>query len=333
MQRLGLAVIPQHGVSMATYIEMARCAERQGYESLWVGEANGFEAFTFLGAILSHTERIKVAPGIASIFTRTPALMGMSAAALHAIAPSRTLVGLGVSTRIIVGDWHGLAWNHPLERVAEYVQMLRQILRGKRLSYQGAHYQAKNFRLGVDAPGDLPIYLAAVNPKMLRLAGAVADGVLLTWIPVESMAPVIAEIRAGAIDAGRDPDAMDIALYLRTCVTDDREAAIAWLRRDITGYAVADVYSRVFRRFGFEAEVNAMQKAWQHGARERAMQQISDPMVEALSVIGTEAQCQAHIQRFVASGVDLPIVMPFSHDAHQASYLRTITAFQAKGAP
>ena len=107
----------------------------------------------------------------------------------------------------------------------------------------------------------------------------------------------------------------------------------AWLRRDITGYTVADVYSRVFRRFGFEAEVNAMQKAWQHGARERAMQQISDPMVEALSVIGTEAQCQAHIRRFVASGVDLPIVMPFSHDAHQASYLRTITAFQAKGAP
>jgi probable F420-dependent oxidoreductase len=328
MQRLGLAVMPQRGVSMATYIEMAQFAERQGYDSLWVGEANGFEAFTFLGTILNHTERIKVAPGIASIFTRTPAFMSMSAASLHAIAPSRTIVGLGVSTRIIVGDWHGLAWDHPLERVDEYVQMLRQALRGGRLTHQGVYYQAKNFRLSVDAPGDLPIYLAAVNPKMLRLAGAIADGVLLTWIPVACMAQVIAEIRAGAIDAGRDPDAVDIALYLRTCVTDDREAAVTWLRRDITGYTVADVYSRVFRRFGFEAEVNAMHEAWQHGDREHAMQQISARMVEALGVIGTEADCQAHVRRFVAAGVDLPIIMPFAPDVSQASYLRTIAAFQ-----
>lgn len=327
MQRLGLAVMPQRGVTMGTYIEMAQLAERQGYESLWVGEANGFEAFTFLGAILSHTERIKVAPGIASIFTRTPAFMSMSAASLNAIAPFRAIVGLGVSTRIIVGDWHGLTWDHPLERVTEYVQMLRQALRGDRLTHQGVHYRAKNFRLGVDAPGDLPIYLAAVNPKMLRLAGAIADGVLLTWIPVESMAQVIAEIRTGAMDAGRDPDAIDIALYLRTCVTDDREAAIAWLRRDITGYTVADVYSRVFRRFGFADEVDAMHEAWQQGERERAMQQISDRMVEALGIIGTEEQCRAHVQRFAAAGVHLPIIMPFAPDASQASYLRTMAAF------
>lgn len=330
MQRLGVAVVPQRGVTMARYIEMAQRAERQGYESLWVGESNGFEAFTFLGAILSHTERIKVAPGIASIFTRTPALMSMSAASLHAIAPSRVIVGLGVSTRIIVDGWHGLRWDHPLERVAEYVQMLRQGLRGERLTHEGTYYQARNFRLGVDAPGDIPLYLAAVNPKMLRLAGAIADGVLLTWIPVAAVAQVIAEIRAGAIDAGRDPDAVDIALYLRACVTDDREAALGWLRRDITGYTVADVYSRAFRDFGFESEVNAMHAAWQNGERERATQQISDRMVEALGVIGTEAACQDHVRRFVAAGVTLPIIMPFAPDASQASYLRTIAAFQTK---
>lgn len=328
MQRLGLAVVPQRGVTMAHYIEMAQCAERQGYDSLWVGESNGFEAFTFLGAILNHTECIKVAPGIASIFTRTPALMSMSAASLHAIAPSRIIVGLGVSTRIIVGDWHGLPWDHPLERVAEYVQLLRQGLRGERLTHQGTYYQARNFRLGVDAPGDVPLYLAAVNPKMLRLAGAIADGVLLTWIPMAAVPQVIAEIRAGAMDAGRDPDDVDIALYLRTCVTDDREAAMAWLRRDITGYMVADVYSRVFRHFGFEAEVNAMHEAWRNGARERAMQHVSDRMVTALGVIGTQTACQDQVRRFVASGVALPIIMPFAPDASQTSYLRTIAAFQ-----
>ncbi len=328
MKRLGLAVVPQRGVTMDTYIETAQLAERQGYESLWVGEANGFEAFSFLGGILSHTQRIKVAPGIASIFTRTPAFMTMSAASLHAIAPDRTLLGLGVSTRIIVGDWHGLEWNHPLERVTEYIQMLRQGLRGERLTHQGAYYQAKNFRLSVDAPGDVPLYLAAVNPKMLRLAGAIADGILLTWIPVSSVPKVVADIRAGAIEAGRNPEEVDIALYLRTCVTDDRDAAIGWLRRDITGYTVADVYSRVFRSFGFASEVDAMHDAWQRGDREHAMQQISDRMVEALGVIGTEDDCQDHVQRFSAAGIDLPIIMPFAPDATPASYRRTTAAFR-----
>lgn len=327
MERLGCAVVPQRGIAMAEYVAMAQLAERQGYESLWAGEANGLEVFTFLGAILAQTTRLKVAPGIASIYTRTPALMALSAASLHLIAPQRTLLGLGVSTRIIVDDWHGLTWDHPLERVAEYVQMLRQCLRGERLVHQGTYYRAQNFRLGVEIPGEVPLYLAAVNPKMLRLAGAIADGVLLTWVPLEAVPQVIAEIRAGAAAAGRPANAVDIALYLRTCVTDDRAAALEWLRRDITGYTVADVYSRVFRRFGFAAEVDAMHQAWCRGDREGAKQQISDRMVEALGVVGTAEACRQQIRQFATAGIDLPIVMPFAPDAAAASYLRTVAAF------
>jgi probable F420-dependent oxidoreductase len=328
MRRLGLAVVPQYGIPMEAYVRMTQLAERHGYESFWVGEANGLEVFTFLGAILAQTGRIKVAPGIASIFTRTPALMTMSVASLHAIAPGRTMLGLGVSTRIIVGDWHGLEWNHPLERVAEYVHMLRQALRGERLTYQGTYYRSRNFRLGGEPPGEVPLYLAAVNAKMLRLAGAIADGVLLTWVPPQAVPQVVAEIRAGATEAGRQPDEIDIALYLRTCVTDDTAAAMAWLRRDITGYTVADVYSRVFRQFGFAPEVDAMQQAWQRGDREAAMRQISDRMVQALGVIGSEDACQEQVQQFIAAGIDLPVVMPFAPEPTAAAYLRTVAAFQ-----
>ena len=102
MQRLGVALIPHRDITMADYIRLAQLAEQQGYDSIWAGESNGLELFTWLGVLLSHTSRIKVAPGIASIFTRTPALMTMAAATLHAIAPHRTVLGLGVSTRIIV---------------------------------------------------------------------------------------------------------------------------------------------------------------------------------------------------------------------------------------
>jgi probable F420-dependent oxidoreductase len=327
MERLGCAVVPQRGLSMADYIALARLAERQGYESLWAGEANGLEVFTFLGAILGQTTRLKVAPGIASIYTRTPALMALSAASLHLIAPQRTILGLGVSTRIIVGDWHGLEWDQPLERVAEYVQVLRQCLRGERLIHQGRYYRAQNFRLGVAVPGDVPLYLAAVNPHMLRLAGAIADGVLLTWVPLEAVPQVVAAVRAGAQAAGRPADACDIALYLRTCVTTDRAAAIEWLRRDITGYTVADVYSRVFRRFGFAAEVDAMHQAWRRGEREVATRQISDRMVEALGVIGTAEACRAQVRQFAAAGIDLPIIMPFAPEPVASAYLQTLAAF------
>jgi probable F420-dependent oxidoreductase len=310
---------------MAEYIQMAQLAERQGYESLWAGESNGFELFTFLGAILSHTRRLKVAPGIASIFTRTPALMTMSAASLHAIAPQRVMLGLGVSTRIIVGDWHGLVWDHPLERTAEYVYLLRQGLRGERLMHHGTYYRSQHFRLGVDAPGEVPLYLAAVNPTVLRLAGALADGV-----PLEAVPQVVADIKAGAHAAGRDPDTVEMALYLRTCVTHDRSAALEWLRREITGYTVADVYSRVFRRFGFATEVEAMHRAWQRGDRQGALRQISDRMVEALGVIGPAEACMARIQQFVAAGIDLPIVLPFTPQAATPGYLQTIAALPAQ---
>lgn len=328
MQRLGVALTPQRGIAIADYIRVAQLAERQGYESLWLGESNGLEVFTLLGVLLNQTTRLKGAPGIASIFTRTPTLTAMAMASLHTIAPHRTILGLGVSTRIIVEDWHGLAWDAPLERTAEYCQMVRQALRGERLQHPGRYYRSQNFRLGVEAPGEVPIYLAAVNPKMLRLAGALADGVLLTWVPLPAVPQVVSEIRMGAQEAGRDPQSVDIAMYLRTCVTDDPAAALEWLRRDITGYAVADVYRRVFRRFGFAAEMTAMQAAWQSGDRAAALRHISDAMVQQLGVIGTATDCQAKIQRFVEAGIPLPIILPFTPQASPApSYLQTIEAF------
>lgn len=254
--------------------------------------------------------------------------MAMSVASLHSIAPHRTILGLGVSTRIIVGDWHGLVWDSPLERTVEYCQMVRQALRGERLEHLGSHYRAQNFRLGVEAPGEVPLYLAAVNPKMLRLAGALADGVLLTWVPLAAVPQVVSAIRLGAQEAGRDPQSVDIALYVRTCVTADSAAAREWLRRDITGYAVADVYRRVLRRFGFAAEMTAMQEAWQGGDRAAALRHISDAMLDALGVIGTATACQAKIQQFVEAGIHLPIILPFAPQAPPApSYLQTIEAF------
>lgn len=328
MKRLGVAIVPQRGIDIAEYIRMAETAENRGYGTLWAAESNGFELFSFLAAVLSQTSRIKVGTGIASIFTRTPALMAMSVASLHAIAPGRAVLGLGVSTQIIVDEWHGLTWDQPLERTAEYIQVLRQALQGERLVHKGIFYQSQNFRLAVDAPGDIPIYLAAVNPKMLRLAGAIADGVLLTWVPVASASEVVAEIRAGAEAAGRDGKDVEIAMYLRTCVTDNRTAALEWLRRDITGYAVADVYSRVLRRYGFASQVKEMQAAWKVGERAQAMQAIDDSMVDALGVIGEAEACRQKVEKFVAAGVDMPIILPFSPEVKLAdSHLRSIEAF------
>lgn len=330
MKRLGMALVPQRGISMPDYIAMAQLAEKQGYDVIWGAESNGYEVFSFLSVLLSQTQRIQVAPGIASIFTRTPALMAMSAATWHLIAPGRSRLGLGVSTRIIVGNWHELTWDQPLGRTAEYVGMLRQALRGERLVHQGQFYTSQQFRLGVEAPGDIPIYLAAVNTKMLRLAGEIADGVLLTWVPLDAVHQVVAEIRAGAQAAGRNPQDIDIAMYLRTCVTDDRPAALEWLRRDITGYTVADVYSRVFRRFGFQAEVDAMQDAWQRGDRALATAQITDHMVDALGVIGTADACREKVEAFAAAGVDEPIILPFTPQADALpAYQQTIAAFSA----
>jgi probable F420-dependent oxidoreductase len=304
--RVGLG-IPPVGLPIELCTEVVHQAEERGFDSVWIGEAWGTETCTLVGALLARSQRIHMGTGIVSIYLRPPTLTAMQAATLDLIAPGRARLGLGVSTRNI-NTFHGILWDHPVSRTREYVAILRRILAGGRVTHEGAFYQPHGFQLSASVPVRTPIYLAAVNPLMLQLAGEIADGVLLAWLPASQVPHSLAELAKGAERAGRSLSAIDIGCYIHTVVTHDREQTVKQLRRVLVGYCQANTYIQGFRRFGYSDILDEVHDRWRAKDRAGAEAAIPERMIEDLYVFGTAEECRAHIGRFVQAGVQLPVV-------------------------
>jgi probable F420-dependent oxidoreductase len=327
--RLGIALQGFAGLPAKEFIAAAQEAEARGYHTAWTGEASGADAVTISTLVLSHTERLHMATGVLPVQTRTPVILGLTAATLNHLAPGRFALGLGLSSRVIVEQWHGLPFSPALEQIREAVTIIRAVASGERVNVEGTFYRVKNFRMTAPLPARPPrIVLAALGPEMLELAGEIADGVLLNWIPPETLPASIAHVEAGAKRAGRARADFEVGAFIRVCVTDDPTGAREALARDITGYATVDVYASFFRAAGFAAEVDAVSAAWKAGDRAGAVKQISPRVLDGLGVVGDEAFCRARIAEFARAGLTMPVVVPFSHDKDpHPSLLRTLRAF------
>lgn len=329
MSRLGLALPFFSALGVAEYVALAREAEQRGYDTAWTAEVSGQDAFTPMTLIAHSTTRLRVATGVVPIQTRTPIVLGMTAATLGHVAPGRISLGIGVSSAVVVGQWHGLPFARTLQQMREAVQILRMVLGGERVNFEGHCYRVRNFRLTLPPPPQpVRIYLGALGPRMLELAGELADGVLLNWLTPETVATSIKHLEAGARRAGRTLDDFEIAAFVRTCVTDDPEPVRRWLAREITGYATVDAYAAFFRASGYADEVEAVQRAWKSGDRAGAVKQVSPRMLADLGVAGSVEACRARLTEFAKAGLTMPVVFPVSPDSDpRPGLLRTARAF------
>jgi probable F420-dependent oxidoreductase len=308
---------------------IAREAETRGYRTAWVGEASGTEAIVLSTLIATHTTTLRIANGVIPVQTRTPIVYGQAAATLAHLAPGRFALGLGLSSEIIVGQWHGLAFAPSIQQMREAVQIIRMAAAGERVNFDGKFYRLKSFRLAIPAPSPAPrIYLAALGPRMCELAGEVADGVLLNWLPPSAVPASVRHVEAGARRAGRSLSDVDVAVYVRTCVTDEPAPVRETLARDITGYAIVSVYARFFADCGFAEEVEAVNAAWKAGDRAGAVKGISERVLDGLGAVGSADFCREQINAFARTGAT-PVVLPFAPpgDAARASMLRTFRSF------
>jgi len=314
---------------IAEFPAIAREAEGRGYRTAWVGEASGAEAIVLSTLIATHTTTLKIANGVIPVQTRTPIVYGQAAATLGHLAPGRFALGLGLSSEIIVGQWHGLPFAPSIRQMREAVQIVRTAASGERVNFDGKFYRLKNFRLAIPAASPAPrIYLAALGPRMCELAGEVADGVLLNWLPPSAMPASVAHVEAGTKRAGRSLSDIDVAVYVRTCVTDEPAAVREALARDITGYAIVSVYARFFAECGFAEEVEAVNTAWKAGDRTGAVKGISERVLDGLGAVGAADFCREQMNAFARTGAT-PVVLPFAPpgpDA-RASMLKTFRSF------
>ncbi|MBI4611418.1 MAG: LLM class flavin-dependent oxidoreductase [Candidatus Rokubacteria bacterium] len=329
MTRLGVAIPFSNPMPFADHLGLAQEAEARGYDAAWTAEVGGPDAVTTMTLLATNTRRLEIATGVIPVQTRSPIVLGITAATLGSLAPGRIALGLGVSSEIIVKQWHGLPFRKPLAQLREAVAIIRMVLAGERVTFEGEFYRLKNFRLLIPPPPQpVRIYLGALGPKMLQLAGEIADGVLLNWIPPEAIPESIRQVEIGARRAGRKLDGFEIACFIRVSVADDPAPARQWLAREITGYCVVDAYARFFTACGFGAEVETARRAWQAGDRAGAVKQISPRFLDGLGVVGPADFCRQRLDQFAKAGLTQPVVFPFSPDPTPfPSLLGTIQAF------
>jgi probable F420-dependent oxidoreductase len=327
--RVGIALQGFAGLPAREFLAAAQEAEARGYHTAWTGEAAGADAITLSALVLGHTERLHMATGVLPVQTRTPVILGMTAATLNHVAPGRFVLGLGLSSRVIVEQWHGLRYAPSLDQMREAVAVIRAVATGERVNFDGTFYRVKNFRLTSPSPAQPPrVILAALGPEMLELAGEIADGVLLNWIPPQTIAASVAHLEVGAKRAGRRLHGFETGAFIRVCVTDDPAGARQHLARDIMGYITVDVYASFFRAAGFTPEVEAASAAWTAGDRAGAVREISPRVLDGLGVVGDAAFCRARVAEFARAGLSMPVVVPFTPDKDaRASLLRTLRTF------
>lgn len=329
MTRTGLALPLNLLLPVAGQADVARRAEALGYSTVWAAEAGTNDAFGLLAACASVTSSVGLATGVLPIFTRTPALMAQSAATLQDWSGGRFALGLGVSSRTIVSRWNGMPYDRLLDRMREYVGIVRELLTWEKVTHESELYPVDGYRLLLRVPSPPPpILVGALNPGMLRLAGSVSDGALLNWI---GSAAVPAALEAVAEGAGGEPRRN--AVFARVCVTSDVDAARAWARREVMGYVIVPAYRRAFGTQGWADVCSDAMALWDAGDRKAAAASLPDEFVDTLCLAGSASSVRERFDEFRAAGVDEPVAFLFSGQQDPAAVVAELEATMAALAP
>jgi probable F420-dependent oxidoreductase len=309
--------VPMDGFSIPELGEVAREAERLGYTDAWSFEVDGVDGFTPLGVIGMATG-MRLGTAIANVYTRGPATLASTAAALADLAPGRFILGIGSGSQVIVEAWNGGAFVKPATRVREMAQVLRSMLAGERVVFKGQTISVDGFRLTRVPSSPVPIYIAALRPGMLKVAGEVGDGVILNWNSPEDVPKSVAVVREAARKAGRDPDAIEITARLFINIDPPGPESDLAARRHVAAYMNVPVYRAYQEWLGRTHAFQPMWDAWAAGDRKGAVTAIPAATVDELIGRGSLPSIHARVQRYLDNGLDTAFLQLQTNDPDPA---------------
>ena len=287
-------------------------AEKNGYDDLWLPDAEGLQdPITFAAALGVATRKVRLCTGIVPVFNRQPPLLATAAVAAEQRAKGRFVLGLGPSTNNMVDRWYGLSYTRPLTRTRETIELLRKLFAGEKSNYQGKTLRSKGFRLMETPSTEIPIFIGAIGPKMLALAGEIADGVLLNdFTPPDRLAWALEQIDNGAKRSGRRVEDLEIVKRRGVYLSADVAEGLEYFREYIGFYGAAPAYQQIMIRLGYEKTVDAIRRGYAERDRAAVKQAVSDDMVMRLFAFGDTARCQEIIRADLAAGIDSSVVSP-----------------------
>ncbi|GGP02951.1 LLM class F420-dependent oxidoreductase [Nonomuraea glycinis] len=292
--------IPFYDRSLAQSQELIAELPALGYTDVWSSEVNGADGLTPLALAAQWAPGVRLGSAIVPVSTRGPALLAMSAATLADLAPERFVLGIGSSSPAIVERWNAVEFVKPYARTRDTLRFLRAALAGEKVSQAYETFEIKGFKLERAPKVPPKIVLAALRPRMLRLAAEEADGAITNWLSPDDVRTVRAEI---------GPDTELIA-RLFVCVNEDADQVRETARWMLASYLTVPAYAAFHDWLGRAEVLRPLHEAWAAGDRQAALRAIPDEVVDALVVHGDAATCRARIQKYVDNGLDTPILAP-----------------------
>jgi coenzyme F420-dependent oxidoreductase len=294
--------------SLDAIAEQARRAEELGYGRVWLPETWGRDAITVLATIAERTESIGVGASVLPIYSRSPAILGQSAATLQELSGGRFRLGLGPSGPIVIEKWHGVPYERPLRYTRETVEVVKAVLSGEVVEYDGDFFELTGFRLRCDAPDPAPaVDVSGMGPKAVELAGRFADGWHAIMLTRDGMADRIEDLERGAELGDRDPDGLRVMRTLGCCALPDGGRARHLARQHLAFYvgAMGTFYRDSLIRQGYEDVAHEIADSWAEGDREAAMAAISDELLDDVAAAGTPERARELLAEWEAiDGVD-----------------------------
>jgi probable F420-dependent oxidoreductase len=312
-ERFGIT-IPFDGAPLAAQRDRLKECADLGYTDLWSSEANGTDAFTPLAMAAAWLTEgypdIRYGCAIVPAFTRGPALLAQSVAAMAEAAPGRFAFGIGTSSDVIVDRWNGIPFEEPYKRTRDMVRFLKQALTGEKVDQTFDTIRSGGFRLGRRPPTTPEILIAALRPGMLRLAGKESDGAIINWLSADDVKQVVPEVGEGK----------EIVARIFVCPSEDVDMVRNAGRFAVSAYLNVPVYAAFHEWLGRGDQLKGMWDAWKAGDRKAAVAAIPDQVVDDLIIHGSPQECREHIQRYVDNGVTTPAlaIMPFGIDVADA---------------
>ena len=310
--------------SLLTVEQVLACSKKLNEfkpDTVWIPETWGMENFSMLGLASKENKFSKIGSSIINIYSGSPSLIAMGAATIDTISNKRLVLGLGTSSQPLVEDFHGDKFEKPLKRMKECVEIIRLILSGDMINYSGEIFSLKNFSLLIKPPRDaIPIYLAAVNQKMVELTWKIADGVIFYLRPKNEIKSTLARMQ--------NQKKIDASLQIITCVNEDSEKAMIRAKKTLAFYvSVGKIYRKFLASNGFENETKNIFEEYEKNGLQNNHEFVPESMVNELCIAGTPNECRIQLKQFRETGIDLPIIQFNPTDNVEDSFDSVISTF------
>ena len=307
--------IPFDPIPLADHGPILDAAAAAGFTDVWSSEVSGSDAFTPLAQTAVLHPELRLGTAIVPAFTRSPALIAMSAASLADLRPADVLLGIGASSNIIVENWNGVPFQEPYQRTKDVAIFLRRAFTEDKVDMESPSFTIKGFRLGRVPEKRPKVLIAGLRPGMLRLAGRESDGAILNWLSAEDVAKVVPHVEEGRTEAP------EIVARLFVIASSDIDAVRAQAKRSIAAYLNVPVYAAFHEWLGRGPVLESMWSAWKAGDRKAALAAVPDSLVDELFIHGTPEQCASRVADYVRAGVTTPMLSLSSLDGDPASLI------------